>query len=72
MAGAITIVLVVKLVQTTLVRRLPDSDSRYYARKLVSLGGWLACLLLMAVVFRDRLGGLAVGIGCSSAASAVT
>lgn len=67
MAGAIAIVLVVKLVQTTLVRRLPDSDSRYYARKLVSLGGWLACLLLMAVVFRDRLGGLAVGIGVASA-----
>ena len=66
-AGAIAIVLVVKLIQHTLVRRLPDTDSRYYARKLVSLLGWLACFLLIAAVFRDRLGGLALGIGVAGA-----
>jgi hypothetical protein len=66
-AGATAIVLVVKLIQNSLVQRLPDPDTRYYARKLVTIGGWFACVLLVAVVFRDRLGGLAVGIGVASA-----
>ena len=65
--GAGAIVLVVKLIQATLIRRLTDPDSRYYARKLVTLGGWLAVALLITVVFRDRLGGLPVAIGVASA-----
>jgi small-conductance mechanosensitive channel len=67
LVGAGAIVLLVKLVQGTLIRRLPDADSRYYARKLVTLGGWLATILLITVVFRDRLGGLTVAIGVASA-----
>lgn len=65
--GEGAIVLVVKLLQATLIRRLADADSRYYARKLVTLGGWLAVALLITVVFRDRLGGLTVAIGVASA-----
>lgn len=48
-AGATAIVLVVKLIQNSLVQRLPDPDTRYYARKLVTIGGWFACVLLVAV-----------------------
>lgn len=65
--GAGAIVLVVRLIQATLIRRLTDPDSRYYTRKLVTLGGWLAVALLITVVFRDRLGGLPVAIGVASA-----
>ncbi len=65
--GAGAIQLMVKLLRATLVRRLTDPDSRYYARKLVTLGGWLAVALLITVVFRDRLGGLPVAIGVASA-----
>ena len=61
------IVLVVKLMQATLVRRLADADSRYYARKLVTMAGWLTIVLLITVIFRDRLGGLTVAIGVASA-----
>lgn len=67
LVGAGAIVLLVKLMQATLIRRLNDPDSRYYARKLVTLGGWLAVALLITVVFRDRLGGLTVAIGVASA-----
>jgi hypothetical protein len=63
LVGAGAIVLLVKLMQATLIRRLNDPDSRYYARKLVTLGGWVAVTLLITVVFRDRLGGLTVAIG---------
>jgi small-conductance mechanosensitive channel len=65
--GITAILLIVRLVQTSLVRGLRDPDSRYYARKLVTLGGWLASILLVTVVFRDRLGGLTVAIGVASA-----
>lgn len=65
--GVVAIVLLVKLMQATLIRRLTDSDSRYYARKLVTLAGWLAATLLITLVFRDRLGGLTVAIGVASA-----
>jgi small-conductance mechanosensitive channel len=65
--GVLAIVLVVRLAQTSVVRRLGDPDSRYYARKLVTLGGWLAAILLTTIVFRDRLGGLTVAIGVASA-----
>jgi small-conductance mechanosensitive channel len=67
LVGAGAIVLLVKLMQATLIRRLNDPDSRYYARKLVTLGGWVAVTLLITVVFRDRLGGLTVAIGVASA-----
>ena len=67
LVGAGAIVLLVKLMQATLIRRLNDPDSRYYVRKLVTLGGWLAVALLITVVFRDRLGGLTVAIGVASA-----
>ena len=60
------IVLVVKLMQATLVRRLADADSRYYARKLVTMAGWLTIVLLITVIFRDRLGGLTVAIGVAT------
>ena len=57
----------VKLLQAKLIRRLADADSRYYARKLVILGGWRAVGLLIKVLFRDRLGGLTVAIGVANA-----
>jgi small-conductance mechanosensitive channel len=57
----------VKLLRATLVRRLTDPASRYYLRKQVTLGGWLAVALLIPVVFQDRLGGLPVAIGVASA-----
>ena len=65
--GLLAIALLVRGVQRVLVRRLKDPDSRYYTRKLVSLTGWLAAVLLLTVVFRDRLGGLTVAIGVAGA-----
>ncbi len=65
--GTLVIVLVVRIAQTSLIRSLRDPDSRYYARKLVTLGGYLSALLLLTIVFRDRLGGLTVAIGVASA-----
>ncbi len=65
--GLLAIALLVRGVQHVVVRRLRDPDSRYYARKLVTLTGWLAAALLLTIVFRDRLGGLTVAIGVAGA-----
>jgi small-conductance mechanosensitive channel len=65
--GLLTIALLVRGAQAALLRPLKDPDSRYYARKLVTLMGWLAAALLLTIVFRDRLGGLTVAIGVAGA-----
>lgn len=65
--GTVVIFLIVRIAQTSLIRSLQNPDSRYYARKLVTFGGYLSALLLLTIVFRDRLGGLTVAIGVASA-----
>ncbi|MCP9819802.1 mechanosensitive ion channel family protein [Synechococcus sp. Cruz-9H2] len=65
--GLLLIVLAVRLAQRYITRNLSDGDSRYYARKLITFGGYLAVILLVSIVFRDRLVGLTVAIGVAGA-----
>ncbi len=65
--GLLLIVLAVRLAQHVITRNLRDSDSRYYGRKLITFGGYLAGILLVSIVYRDRLVGLTVAIGVASA-----
>ncbi|MEB3263502.1 MAG: mechanosensitive ion channel domain-containing protein [Synechococcus sp.] len=67
LAGLVLLTLLVRLAQATVARQLKDSDSRYYARKLITLAGYLGGILLLSIVFRDRLGGITVAIGVASA-----
>lgn len=67
LVGILLITLIVRGVQMSVIRSLRDPDSRYYARKLVTLGGYLSAILLLTIIFRDRLGGLTVAIGVASA-----
>lgn len=55
--------LVIRLSQAWLGRSLRDSDTRYYARKLVAFSGYVLALVAITVIFKDRLGGLTVAIG---------
>ena len=67
LVGLVLIVLAVRLAQHYITRNLKDSDSRYYGRKLITFGGYLAVILLVSIVFRDRLVGLTVAIGVAGA-----
>ncbi|CAK6692062.1 mechanosensitive ion channel family protein [Synechococcus sp. CCY9201] len=65
--GVGALILLVRLTQGSLIRRLDDPDSRYYGRKLVSLSGYAVGIVFLSLVFKDRLGGLTVAIGVASA-----
>ena len=67
MAGVMIISVVSRLAKRSLPRYLPGSDSRYYARKIITFLGYFGALILVASVFRDSLGGLSVAIGVASA-----
>lgn len=56
-----------KIVQRSIGKYVQDSDTRYRARKFVSLLGYLAAFLSLTIVFRDRLGGLTVAFGVAGA-----
>ncbi len=65
--GILIISLLIRFFQYSLTRYLNDSDSRYYARKLIAFTGYLAGFVFITIVFKDRLGGLTVAIGVASA-----
>lgn len=65
--GILIISLLIRFFQYSLTRYLKDSDSRYYARKLIAFIGYLAGFVFITIVFKDRLGGLTVAIGVASA-----
>lgn len=67
---------VIRLLVGTLRRSLPggyvkDSQARYRVRKLINLSGYLLVLLFLAVVFKDKLGGLTVVLGLIGAGVAL-
>jgi small-conductance mechanosensitive channel len=63
----LAITLLIRLTQAWLTRYLRDNDTRYYARKLVALSGYVLALVAITVIFKDRLGGLTVAIGVAGA-----
>ncbi len=65
--GLLAVIVISRFVRTALVRRLDDSDTRYRVRKAVTMGSYVAGILVVAVVFSDRLGGLSVAFGVAGA-----
>ncbi len=65
--GIFFISIVSRLAKRSLPHYLTGSDSRYYARKIITFLGYFGVLILVASIFRDSLGGLSVAIGVASA-----
>lgn len=66
-AGLALLVLLVRVSQGALGRRVDDSARRYRLRKLITLAGYLAGALALAIAFGDRLSGLSVFFGVAGA-----
>ena len=69
-AAAIAVIVVLtisRLLQRSIGRYVKDADTRYRARKFVSLLGYAAAFLALTVVFSDRLGGFTVAFGVAGA-----
>lgn len=57
------VVTIVKYAQRALGRYVDDAQRRYRLRKLVTFFGYLLTVLLLSIVFADRLAGLTVLLG---------
>ncbi|WP_418263807.1 mechanosensitive ion channel family protein [Flavobacterium faecale] len=59
--------LVVRLIQRNLLSKIQGNDNSYRAKKISNYAGYLLTIVLVTVVFSDRLGGLTVALGVAGA-----
>ena len=57
----------VKAAQKNLFSRIKDNDSRYRAKKFSTFAGYFLTIVLLSIVFSDKLGGLTVALGVAGA-----
>lgn len=69
--GLVLISVIIPLLRHTVTRYIDDSATRYRVRKMVTLVGYFISLLMLSLVFRDRLGGLTIYLGLASAGLAL-
>ena len=65
--GLAIIWVIIKGIQRSLFSKIKESENRYKAKKLSSFIGYFLTLLLITVVFSDKLGGLTVALGVAGA-----
>ena len=65
--GLIVIRIIMALTIHYLGRFVKDGQTRYRTRKIVAFVSYLVVLLLLGIVFKDRLGGLAIAFGVAGA-----
>ena len=53
--------------QRTLLSRIKDGSNRYKAKKFASFAGYVLTIILLGVIYSDRLGGLTVAFGVAGA-----
>ena len=65
--GVIFLAVVSKFIKRVLKKRVKESDSRYKANKFVTFFTYILAVLLISIVFSDKLGGLTVALGVAGA-----
>ncbi len=65
--GIAIIWIFIKAIQRSLFSKIKDNDNRYRAKKFSSFIGYFLTLVLITVVFSDKLGGLTVALGVAGA-----
>jgi len=64
--GLVVIRVLVGFLRRSIPRYATDPQARYRVRKLITYGGYLLVLLFLAIVFKDKLGGLTVVLGLAT------
>jgi small-conductance mechanosensitive channel len=59
--------ILIKAIQRNVFSKIKDSDNRYRAKKFGSFTGYFLTIVLLTVVFSDKLGGLTVAFGVAGA-----
>lgn len=65
--GAAIIWIIINAIQRNLFTKIKDNDNRYRAKKFSSFVGYILTILLLTIVFSDKLGGLTVALGVAGA-----
>ncbi len=65
--GIAIIWLIIKALQRYLLSKISDNDNRYRAKKFSSFIGYFLTLILLAIVFSDKLSGFTVALGVAGA-----
>lgn len=65
--GVAIIWFIIKAIQRSLFTKIKDNDNRYRAKKFSSFIGYVLTLLLLTIVFSDKLGGLTMALGVAGA-----
>ena len=65
--GLLLIFVINWLLQRAVAQRVSDATMRYRFRKATVLFGYLIAILVLAIIFSDRLGGLTVAFGVAGA-----
>jgi len=65
--GVAFIWILIKLLQRYLFSKIHDNDSRYKAQKFSSFIGYFLTLVLLTIIYSDKLGGLTVALGVAGA-----
>jgi small-conductance mechanosensitive channel len=65
--GIAIIWLIIKAIQKNVFSKIKDSDNRYRTKKFGSYIGYFLTIVLITVVYSDKLGGLTVALGVAGA-----
>ncbi|MBT8318175.1 MAG: mechanosensitive ion channel family protein [Lutibacter sp.] len=65
--GILIIWIVIKAVQRNFISKLKDSNQRYKTKKISSFAGYLFSILIITIVYSDKLGGLTIALGVAGA-----
>ncbi len=65
--GIAVIWIIIQTIQKNLFSKIKDNDNRYRAKKFGSFIGYFLTILLVTIVFSDKLGGLTVAFGVAGA-----
>jgi len=65
--GLTVIWLIVKGIQKSLLIKIHDNDNRYRAKKITGSAGYIFAIILIAVVYSDKIGGFTVALGVAGA-----
>jgi len=67
LVGIAVIWLIIKAIQRNLLSKIKENDNRYRAKKFSSFIGYFLTIVLITVIFSDKLGGLTIALGVAGA-----
>ena len=65
--GVLIIWLIIKFIQRSLFSKIRDNDNKYRAKKFSTFVGYFLTIILITIVFSDKLGGFTIALGVAGA-----